>query len=152
MKKKLVNLIVVLGVLFVPGMEAYGAEWTLFGRDNLFEHYYDKENLKTTPEKIVQVIIKVVPKGKKGKDLLLGVRDKAMFLMGGYEDYAHTVTAVEINCPEKLKAVLESSDFDHKGNVLDTVRDPLATLRRDWTRIGPDSYPYSDYHKVFCKK
>ncbi len=134
------------------GAKVYGAEWILFGQDNLFEHYFDKENIKTTPEKIVQVLIKVIPKGKEGKDLLLGVRDEKMFLMGGFDDYSHTVTAIEINCPDKMRAILESSDFDHKGNVLDTVRDPLSTLRRGWSKIIPDSYPYSGYHKAFCKK
>jgi len=151
-RRNLINSILLLSLILGFSAKAYAREWTLFVKDDLFLHYYDQENMKTTPKKILQVLIKVVPKSQKGKDLLLAVRKEKMFLMGGYEDYAYTVTALEINCPDKMKAVLESSDFNHKGHVLDTVRDPLSTLRRRWIQIDSDSYPESFYHKALCKK
>ncbi|MFQ5596761.1 MAG: surface-adhesin E family protein [Nitrospiria bacterium] len=141
-------VIVFLLALMLPNLAAAAEkEWVLFVKDKLFDHYYDRASMNWLPEGIIQVIVKVEPRGKEGYDLLMGVRKQKGFLMGGYEDYAYTLKAIEIDCPEKTRNILDQSDYGKAGNLLDSVR----AMRRKWTPIAAESID-DFYHKALCKK
>lgn len=122
--------------------------WVLFGEENLFDHYYDKNNFMRDEENVIGVWIKVVPKAQEAIDSLLKSRRLRAFRMEGYEDYQFTVTAMEINCREKTRALMESRDYGKLGRVLDKV----GAVTRNWTPINPDNHPYAFYLNVLCKK
>ncbi len=120
-------------------------EWVFFVKDNLFNHYYDKVSINRLPEDIVQVLIKVEPRGKEAYDLLMKVRKQKGFLMGGYEEYQYTLKAIEINCPEKTKNTLDQSDYGENGKLLDSIR----AIARKWDPIEAESID-AFYHQALC--
>lgn len=143
----IVLLVVVMSSVISNHANAQEKEWVFFVKDNLFNHYYDKVSMNRLPEGIIQVLIKITHRGKEGFDLLMTVRKQKGFLMGGYEDYAHTLKAIEINCPDKTKNTLDQSDYGKEGNLLDSVR----AIIRKWDPIAPESID-AFYHKALCKE
>ncbi len=129
-------------------VEAAESKWVLFGKDKMFDHYYDEANFMRTPEDIIGVWLKVVPTQKKAKDALLEERRKRAFIMDGYEGYQFTVTAMEIDCPRKMRALIESRDYGEQGRVLDKV----SAVTRNWIPIDLSEHPNGFYHQVLCKK
>ncbi|MFQ5588160.1 MAG: surface-adhesin E family protein [Nitrospiria bacterium] len=124
------------------------SKWVLFGQEEMFDHYYDEANVLRSPEDVIGVWVKVVPTQEKAKEILLAERRRRAFLMEGYEEYQYTVTALEIDCPKKIRALMESRDYGKKGKILDKV----GAVRRNWVPIGPKDHPHAFYHKILCKK
>ena len=126
---------------------AAAAEWTLFVEDQAFKHYYDKQSIFHSPKGLVRVAIKVDPKGKEGRDFLLNVRKQMGLKLEGYEDYGFSLDVMEIDCAHHAKRILQSDDYNSKGEQLDTV----APRNPKWVPIVPDSV-HGLYQKFFCKQ
>lgn len=126
---------------------ADAAEWTPFVEDQVFKHFYDKQSIFHSSKGIVRVAIKVDPKGKEGRDFLLSVREKMGLTLEGYADYGFSLTVMEIDCANHLKRILQSDDYNSKGEQLDTV----SSQNPKWAPISPESV-HGLYQKVFCKK
>ncbi len=142
-------LFTLLSLLWLP-IHATAAEsnWVLFGQDKLFDHYYDEANFLRTPDDVIGVWIKVIPTKKEGVDFLLEERRKRAFRMEEYEGYQFTVTAMEIDCGRKFRALIESRDYGEKGRILDKV----SAVTRNWIPISSTDHPYGFYLKILCKK
>lgn len=147
MKLKWILILFLLMIYRPTHADTIKKEWVHFVKDNLFDHYYDKISMNRLPQGIIQLVVKVAPRGKKGFDLLMGVRKQKGFLMGGYENYAYTLKAIEINCRNKTRNTLDHSDYNDQGALLDSVR----AVRRRWVEIAPESID-DFYHKAICKK
>ncbi len=140
---------ILLMLLFFPiNAKAGETKWVLFGQEEMFDHYYDEANFLRTPDNIIGIWIKVIPKTQVAKEVLLEIRRRRAFIMEGYEDYEFTVSAMEINCTEKTRAMMESWDYGKLGKVLDKVG---ATVR-NWKPIAPTDHPHAFYLKTLCKK
>ena len=135
---------VLLGA-FRRGADA--AEWTLFVQDQGFKHFYDRQSIFHPTKEIIRVAIKVDPKGKEGRDFLLNVRKEIGLTLEGYENYAFSVTIMEIDCENHVKRILQSDDYNQKGELLDAVSSP----NQKWAPIAPESV-HGLYEKVLCKK
>ncbi len=137
-------------VFLLMPTQAHAAEshWALFGQEKLFDHYYDQNNFMRNKENIIGVWVKVVPKTQEAIDDLLKSRRLRAFLMDGYEDYQFTVSAIEIDCSNKMRAMMESRDYGKLGRVLDKV----GAVTRNWRSINPEDHPYAFYLKILCKK
>jgi len=125
-------------------------KWVLFAQDpekKWFDHYYDAGHLLRSEDDIIGAWVMVVPKSQTAKDLLLKERRMRAFLMEGYEDYQYTVTKMEIDCPNKMKAIFESKDYGKDGKILDQVH----AVRLNWKEISPGSVD-AVYHTVLCEK
>lgn len=150
MKFKLALFIFLAGYFAQMNLHAEETKWVLFAQDpekKWFDYYYDAGHFLGSTNSIIGVWIMVVPKGKEAKDFLLEARRIRAFHMEGYEDYQYTVTKMEINCPEKTKAVFESKDYGKKGKILDKVN----AVRTNWKEIIPGSVE-EVYHAFLCKK
>ncbi|HZR46536.1 MAG TPA: surface-adhesin E family protein [Candidatus Manganitrophaceae bacterium] len=145
--KKIILWLLFLFLLFPgPYQNAGAAEWTPFVEDQAFKHFYDKQSIAHLKNGIVRVAIKIDPKGKEGRDFLLKVRERIGLSLDGYENYGFSLDVMEIDCPNKRKRILQSDDYNKKGEQLDTVSSPNPK----WVEINPDSV-HGLYHKVFCK-
>jgi len=131
--------------------KAEGTKWILFAQDpekKWFDYYYDAGHLLGSTDSIIGAWVMVVPKTQAAKDLILESRRIRAFHMEGYEDYQYTVTKMEINCPEKVKALFESRDYGKGGKILDKVS---AIVQLNWKEILPGSID-AVYHAFLCKK
>ncbi len=146
MKRMRIGLLA-LFILFRFYSVAAAAEWTLFVEDQGFKHFYDKQSIFHSSKGLVRVAIKVDPKGKEGRDFLLNVRKKMGLKLEGYENYGFSLDVMEIDCANHAKRILQSDDFNAKGELLDTV----SSQNPKWAQIAPDSV-HGLYQKFFCKK
>lgn len=139
-----------LWLLLLPPVQSHAGEshWVLFGQEKLFDHYFDESNFMRNEENVIGVWVKVVPKTQEAIDSLLKSRRLRAFQMDGYEDYQFTVSAMEINCTKKTRAMMESRDYGKLGKVLDKV----GAVTRNWTPINPSDHPYAFYLNILCKK
>jgi len=145
--KIIISLFTLLLLIPTPG-HAKESKWVLFGQEKLFDHFYDEANFIRNEENVIGVWIKVVPKAQEAIDSLLKSRRLRAFQMDGYEDYEFTVTAMEIDCTNKTRALMESRDYGKMGKVLDKV----GAVTRNWVPINPSDHPHAFYLKVLCKK
>ncbi len=135
--------------LLMPAQgHANESHWLLFGEEKLFDHYYDENNFIRNEENVIGVWIKVVPKTQKAIDDLLESRRLRAFQMDGYKDYQFTVSAIEIDCTNKTRAMMESRDYGKLGRVLDKV----GAVTRNPRPINANDHPYAFYLKILCKK
>lgn len=144
--KMSVALSALLLIVVTACSDAGAAEWTLFVEDHAFKHSYDKQSIVHLPEKLIRVAVKVDPKGKEGRDFLLKVRQQIGLPLDGYENYGFSLTIMEIDCANKRKRILQSDDYNKKGEELDTVSSPNPK----WADISPDSI-HGLYQKALCK-
>ncbi len=126
--------------------DAKAAEWTPFVEDKAFKHSYDKQSIAHQANAMIRVAVKVDPKGKEGRDLLLKVRQQIGLPLDGYENYGFSLTVMEIDCANKRKRILQSDDYTKKGEQLDTVSSPNPK----WAEISPESI-HGLYQKALCK-
>ncbi|MBI3802176.1 MAG: hypothetical protein HY282_00235 [Nitrospirae bacterium] len=147
MRKRLLCFFTLFILFGGTRFNAGAAEWTPFVEDHAFRHAYDKQSIVHTPKGIVRVAIKVDPKGKEGRDFLLEVRKKIGLTLEGYDHYGFSLTVMEIDCANHQKRILESNDFNQKGELLDSVSSPNPK----WAPIATDSI-HGLYQKVFCKR
>ena len=142
------SISIFLAMLLAPRIASTAEDqWIHFVKDDRFDHYYNKTTMARTPNDIVGVWIKVVPRNKAVIDFLMDIRKKNGFLMDGFEDYQFSVTALEIDCRNGQSALIEQRDYGKGGKMLDKVR----AVRRNWKDIPPNSY-HDLYRKVLCKK
>lgn len=136
------------GFILLGGFYSHvdAAEWTLFVQDQAFQHFYDKQSIFHSPKGLVRVAIKVNPKGKEGRDFLLNVRKQIGLKLEGYENYGFSLTVMEIDCPSHTKRILQSDDYNQKGEQLDSA----TSQNPKWIQIAPDSI-HGLYEKFFCK-
>ena len=62
-----------------------------------------------------------------------------------YENLSFSINLSEINCAEKKLRKLSSTEYDHKGSLIDS-----SSLPSNWIFIVPESIAESLYEKV-CK-
>ncbi len=140
-------LLLSLFILFVGfHPDAKAAEWTPFVEDQAFKHFYDKQSIAHLPNQMIRVAIKVDPKGKEGRDFLLKIRQQIGLPLEGYENYGFSLTVMEIDCANKRKRILQSEDYNKKGEQLDTQSSPNPK----WAEIHPNSV-HGLYQKALCK-
>ena len=65
----------------------------------------------------------------------------------GYENYVFSITIMEIDCANHVKRILQSDDYNKKGELLDTV----SSSNQKWAPIASESV-HGLYEKVLCKK
>ena len=143
---RVVGLFSFLFLLFTVPPNAGAAEWTPFVEDQAFRHSYDKQSIVHLPNKMIRVAVKVDPKGKEGLDFLLKVRQEIGLSLNGYENYGFSLTIMEIDCLGKKKRILQSDDYNKKGEELDTKSSPNPK----WVEINPNSI-HGLYQKALCK-
>ena len=142
MKSFLVKLGVVLGGLIIFGFaEVWGADWKLFAETDLYECFYDAEDIAPSPTNIVDVWARLeyTKKGVTGVVKQYGKH---------YADLSYSLELLEFNCTEKRERLLSITEYSVEGKILyaNSVKDRLP----GWKTIPRDSVESSLYQTV-CK-
>ncbi|HVP76811.1 MAG TPA: surface-adhesin E family protein [Thermodesulfobacteriota bacterium] len=142
MKSLLIKLGVILGALIIFGFaEVWGADWKLFAETDLYECFYDAEDIAPSSKNIVDVWAKLeyTKKGITGVVKQFGKH---------YSDLSYSLELLEFNCTEKRERLLSITEYSVEGKILyaNSVKDRLPA----WKTIPRDSVESSLYQAV-CK-
>jgi hypothetical protein len=121
--------------------EAQGEDWKLYAKTDLYECFYDAENVTEPSENIVRVWTKLeyTERGIAGIVKEFGKH---------YESLSYSLRLWEINCAEKRQRILSITEYSVEGNILYT--NPAGSRPSDWKDISPESVGENLY-KAVCK-
>ena len=142
MKSFLVKFGVVLGGLIIFGFaEVWGADWKLFAETDLYECFYDAEDIAPSPKNIVEVWARLeyTKKGVTGVVKQYGKH---------YEDLSYSLELWEMNCAEKKHRLLSTTAYSVEGNILYT--DQAGNRPPPWKIISRKSVGESLY-RALCR-
>lgn len=118
-------------------------EWVFLSTDNHgWKNYYDSQSVVGTPDGIVNVSAKQVPVYKDDQDKkmrmqrLLENRKWLNIKTDGYDNYAYSVTILEINCATNEARSGTMIDYDSSEKEL--AKSTLAGV--EWAPISPRSW------------
>lgn len=138
------SLSVRLGVILVIGfsafvhVEAWGADWKLFDRNDEEIRYYYVQGIKHPSSNMIRVWVKVEYTDK-------GLVEKVQKLGKNYESLNYTMTQQEINCSERKWRNLSTHDYSKEEKVIYS-----SSRAGEWKYIERGSMAES-LHKAICK-
>ena len=139
MKSLLVKLgVILIGLAIFGCEEVWGADWKLYDSNERFSSYYDAQGITHPSKNIVRVWVRWNYTEK-------GVMDQVNKLGKKYENLSHSTCLWEINCLEKMRCLVSGTDYDNKGEVINSSSFPL-----EWRFITPESIAEGLYEEV-CK-
>ena len=131
----------IIGLTIFGYAEVWGADWKLFAEDDLYECFYDAEDMTPSSENIVDVWAKLeyTKKGVTGIVTKFGKH---------YADLSYSLELFEINCTEKKERILSITEYSVDGKILfaNSVQGRLP----GWKKIPRESVDESLY-KTVCK-
>jgi len=117
--------------------------WKLYAQSDDYQFFYDSRNTGSGADGIVKTLLKrqpkeesaIIPETKRSVIREMKKRQKAGMSIQGYETWDHEVVVCEIDCRKNVIRFLKSTNYDQKGNVLDTIVVPEDVLK--WDNIIP---------------
>ena len=134
-------LLVAVGFSILLYAKVWGEEWKSYAETDLYECFYDTENMTGPGENIVRVWTKL-EYTEKGVDRV--VREFGKY----YANLSYSLELWEINCDEKKHRVLSVTEYSTEGRILHT--NPSESHPLPWINIFPGSIGESLYRAV-CK-
>jgi hypothetical protein len=132
---------VVMGLAIFGCAEAWAKDWRLYAKTDLYECFYDAENMIRSSQDIVEVWTKSEFTGR-------GVIETVKKFGKHYENLSYSLELWEINCAEKRHRLLLFTAYSADGNVLYT--DQAGSHPPPWKTISRGSAEESLY-KALCK-
>ena len=118
-------------------------EWVFLSTDNHgWKNFYDSKSVVRTPDGIVKVQAKQVPMYKDEEDKkvrmqrLLENRKWLGIKTDGYDNYAYSVTIIEINCV--INEGRSSTMIDYDSSDKELAKSTLSDV--EWAPISPRSW------------
>ena len=132
---------VVMGLVIFGCLEAWAADWRLYAKTDLYECFYDAENMSRSSQDIMEVWTKLVYKER-------GVVEMVKEFGKHYENLSYSLELWEINCAEKKQRLLSITAYSEEGNILYT--DQAGSRPPPWKMIRRGSNEESLYGAL-CK-
>ena len=132
---------VVIGLAIFGCAEAWAEDWRLYAKTDLYECFYNSEDMIRSSEDIVKVWAKLVYTEK-------GVIEMVKEFGKHYENLSYSLELWEINCAGKKHHLLSITAYSLEGNILYTNQAGVAPP--PWRIISRESVEESLY-KAVCK-
>jgi hypothetical protein len=132
---------VVISLTIFGCAEAWAENWRLYAKTDLYECFYDAENIVRSSEDIVEVWAKLVYTER-------GVVELVKEFGKHYENLSYSLELWEINCAEKKHRLLSTTAYSVEGNILYTNQ--AGSRPPPWKIISRESVGESLY-KAVCK-
>ena len=132
---------VVIGLAIFGCAEAWAEDWRLYTKTDLYECFYDAEDMIRSSEDIV----KVWTKSEYTERGVIGMVKK---FGEHYENLSYSLELWEINCAEKKHRLLSITAYSVEGNILYTNQ--AGSRPPPWKIISRESVEESLY-KALCK-
>jgi len=132
---------VVIGLAIFGCAEAWAEDWRLYAKTDLYECFYNSEDMIRSSEDIVKVWAKLVYTER-------GVIEMVKEFGKHYENLSYSLELWEINCAGKKHRLLSITSYSVEGNILYTNQAGVAPP--PWKIISRESVGESLY-KAVCK-
>jgi hypothetical protein len=134
-------ILVVIALLILGNLKAWGADWRLYAKTDLYECFYDAESMSRSSEDIVELWTKLEYTER-------GIVELVKEFGKHYENLSYSLELWEINCAKKRHRVLSITAYSVKENILYT--NPVGSRPSAWKIIPQNSVEESLY-KAVCK-
>jgi hypothetical protein len=131
----------VIGFVIFSCAEARAEDWRLYAKTDLYECFYDAEDMIRSSQDIVKVWMKSEYTGG-------GVTEMVKKFGKHYENLSYSLELWEINCAGKKHRLLSITAYSVEGNILYT--DQAGSRLPPWEIISRESVGESLY-KALCK-
>jgi hypothetical protein len=138
---KLGVILFIIGIALFYCAEVWGADWKFISSTDLYECFYDAENMTRSSKNIVGVWTKLVYTER-------GVVKMVKEFGKHYENLSYSLELWEINCAEKKHRLLSTTAYSVEGNILYTNQ--AGSRPPPWKIISRESVEESLY-KAVCK-
>lgn len=122
-------------------MEAWAEDWRLYAKTDLYECFYNAEDMTRSSQGIMEVRTKLVYTER-------GINEMVIKCGKHYKDLSYSLELWEINCAEKKHRLLSITAYSVEGNILYT--DQAASRLPPWKIISRKSVEESLY-RALCK-
>jgi hypothetical protein len=133
--------LVIIGLAILSHANVWGADWRLYAKTDLYECFYNAEDMIRSSEDIVKVWAKLVYTER-------GVIEMVKEFGKHYENLTYSLELWEINCAGKKHRLLSITAYSVEGNILYTNQTGVAPP--PWKIISRESVGESLY-KAVCK-
>ncbi|MGD0406007.1 MAG: surface-adhesin E family protein [Candidatus Bathyarchaeia archaeon] len=144
MKSLLIRLgvtLVIIGLALFNYAEVWAEDWRLYAKTDLYECFYNAEDMIRSSQDIVEVLTKLVYTER-------GVVEMVKEFGKHYENLSYSLELWEINCAEKKHRLLSTTTYSVEGNILYTNQ--AGSRPPPWKIISRESVEESLY-KALCK-
>ena len=129
-----------IGLLIIGNAEVWGADWKFISSTDLYECFYDAENMTRSSKNIVGVWTKLVYTER-------GITGIVKEFGKHYENLSYSLELWEIDCAKKKQRILSITEYSAEGKILYASS---AEGRPTWKIIPRQSVDESLY-KAVCK-
>jgi hypothetical protein len=133
--------LVMIGLAILSHAEAWAMDWKLYAKTDLYECFYDAEDMIRSSQDIAEVWTKLVYTER-------GVVEMVKEFGKHYENLSYSLELWEINCAEKKHRLLSTTAYSVEGNILYTNQ--AGSHSPPWKIISRESVEESLY-KALCK-
>jgi hypothetical protein len=138
---KLGIILIIIGFVILSCAGVYGADWRSYAKTDLYECFYDAENMIRSSPDIVEV-------WTKSEYTERGVIEMVKEFGKHYENLSYSLELWEMNCAEKKDRLLSITAYSLEGNILYT--DEAGGHLPPWKIISRESVEESLYNAL-CK-
>jgi len=132
---------VVMGLAILGCAETWAKDWRLYAKNDLYECFYDSEDIIPSSQDIVTVWTKLVYTER-------GIIEMVKEFGKHYENLSYSLELWEMNCAEKKHRLLSTTAYSVEGNILYT--DQAGNRPPPWKIISRKSVGESLY-KTLCR-
>ena len=131
----------VIGLAIFGCAEAWARDWKLYAKTDLYECFYDTEDVIHSPQDIVEV-------WTKSEYTERGVAEMVKKFGKYYENLSYSLELWEINCAERKARLLLTTEYSADQNIL--YNDQPGKHLPPWKIISRESVEENLY-KALCK-
>ena len=142
MKSSLGKLgVILIGLAIFGYADAWARDWRLYAKTDLYECFYDAENITRSSKNIVGVWARLeyTEKGISGIVKEFGKH---------YENLSYSLELWEIDCVKKKQRILSITEYSVEGSIL--YMNPAKSRPSAWKSISREAVGESLYNAV-CK-
>jgi hypothetical protein len=132
---------VVMGLAIFGCVEAGAEDWRLYAKTDLYECFYDAEDIIRSSQDIVKVWTKLE---YTDRGVIKMVKEYGKY----YKNLSYSLELWEISCAEKRHRLLAITAYSLEGNIL--YADQAGSRPPPWKIISRESVEESLY-KILCK-
>ena len=110
---KLGVILFIIGIALFYCAEVWGADWKFISSTDLYECFYDAENMTRSSKNIVGVWTKLVYTER-------GITGIAKEFGKHYENLSYSLQSWEVDCRAKTERILFNNRYSVEGNLIST--------------------------------